>query len=319
MSDIKLGITFFSLAHPFAQHRLDLEGCMAVAHDFGYQGIELVSAQMVPNYPTPDANWCRHVQRLMERYDLEGFAYGSYVDMTRFPGRNLTQEEIFQTSLVDLQVAHRLGFRCLKSQCTMPEPVIRRLAPIAQSLGVWLGFELHAPNHCRDQVWTRLFQLFAEYGPDVMGVVPDTGIFAAKPHKLFVDAAIQAGVAPERMAQMADLHAQGAGLAQAQAQLGTLSPAESATLADLYREFSPDPLDDLDVMLPYCRYMHGKYFYVDEQYQDDCVPFGQIVAKAKQHNYSGAIAAEYEGYFTEIEEDPVEQVRRFAKMLQAML
>lgn len=319
MSDIKLGITFFSLAHPFAQHRLDLEGCLAVSREFGYEGIELVSAQMVPNYPTPDSSWCEQFRRLMDRYGLEGFAYGSYVDMTRFPGRNLTPEEIFQTSLIDLQTARRLGMNCLKSQCSMPLSVVRRLAPIARSMGIWLGFELHAPNHCRDQVWTPLFKVFDEFGPDVLGVVPDTGIFAARPHKLFLDAALKSGVPPHRLERITQLHQDGLSRGEAARALGPLSRAEEDALSELYREFSPAPLEDLDRMLPYCRYMHGKYFYVDEALHDDCVPFGAIVEKLKQHSYSGAVAAEYEGYFTEIKEDSVEQVRRFAAMLRSMI
>lgn len=262
MPQIQIGITLFSLAHPYLHLRLDLEGCLALVKELGYQGIELVSAQMAEGYPTPNEQWCSHFVSLMNQYGLEGFAYGSYVDMTRFHGRNLTEEEIFQSALGDIQAAQRLGFACLKTQCSMPIPVVERLIPIAREMGIWLGFELHAPNHCRDAVWKPLFDLFDVWGPDILGVVPDTGIFA---------------------------------------------------------EGTPASLEDLEYMLPYCRYIHGKYFYINESLKEERVPFPEIVALAEKCGYQGAIAAEYEGYFQDAREDSVEQVRRYACMMQKLL
>jgi sugar phosphate isomerase/epimerase len=319
MSDIQLGITFFSLAYPFAQHRLDMESCMALSRELGFDGIELVSPQMVRGYPTPDEDWCREFRHLTQRYGLQAFSYGSYVDMTRFPGRDLTEEEIFETSLLDLETAAKLGFSVLKSQCSMPVSVLRRLAPIARKLDIWIGLELHAPNNCHDEIWTPLFQVFDDIGTDVVGVVPDTGIFAAHPHKLFLDAALRSGVSAARLDEITQLHRQGKTAADAAAAMGAMTPVEQHTLLELYREFTPAPLKDLDRMLPYSRYMHGKYFYIDKNLQDPCVPFAQILEHMKAQGFHGAISAEYEGYFTEVEDDPIEQVRRYAAMLNRML
>lgn len=65
--------------------------------------------------------------------------------------------------------------------------------------------------------------------------------------------------------------------------------------------------------------MHGKFFYLDEDAQDDCVPFAAIVQKMKDNGYCGAISAEYEGYFHDADLDSVEQLRRFARLMRPLI
>ena len=52
-TDIKIGVSLYSLSTEFIHGTLDLEGCLKAVHDMGYKGIELVAAQMVPDYPFP--------------------------------------------------------------------------------------------------------------------------------------------------------------------------------------------------------------------------------------------------------------------------
>ena len=56
-TDIKIGVSLYSLSTEFIHGTLDLEGCLKAVHDMGYKGIELVAAQMVPDYPFPSDEW----------------------------------------------------------------------------------------------------------------------------------------------------------------------------------------------------------------------------------------------------------------------
>lgn len=318
-SKIDLSVTLFSLAYPFYKGDLDLDGCLGTVSEMGYQGVEIVAPQMIPNYPAPDDRFCGWLRDKMTEYGLNGYAYGSYIDMTRFTGRNLTEDEMFSITLQDIMTAAKLGFRSVKSNVSMTPRVLERLAPIAEGLGVWIGLELHAPNHCRDEVWAPMFRSFERVGADVAGVVPDTGIFAAHPHKLFQGEALETGVSQGRLDLMLAAHREKLSPAQAERELGQMSEAERTVLQRMYAEFSPAPLNDLDYMLPYSRYMHGKYFYLDENDRDDCVPFPAIVRKMKENGFCGAISAEYEGYFHDVSIDSVEQVRRFSRMMQPLI
>lgn len=318
-ANIELGVTLFSLAYPYYKGELDLDGCLRTVREMGYQGVEIVAPQMIPNYPNPDDRFCGWLRDTMAEYGLKGYAYGSYIDMTRFTGRNLTEDEMFSITLQDILTASKLGFSSVKSNVSMTPRVLERLAPIAAGLGVWIGLELHAPNHCRDAAWEPMFRVFETVGADVAGVVPDTGIFAAHPHKLFQEEALEAGVSRERLAEMLTAHREKLSLEQAQREMGRMSGAEQQVLQKMYAEFSPAPLSDLDYMLPWSRYMHGKYFYLDEDARDGCVPFSEIVRKMRDNGFRGAISAEYEGYFHDVSIDSVEQVRRFSRLMQPLL
>ena len=83
-AEIKIGISLFSLAYPFATGKLDLEGCLKAVHEMGYQGVEIVGPQMIPDYPTPDDHFCGWLRDKLAKYDLEAYSYGSYVDQFRF-------------------------------------------------------------------------------------------------------------------------------------------------------------------------------------------------------------------------------------------
>lgn len=316
---IELGVTLFSLAYPFYKGELDLEGCLRTVSGIGYQGVEIVAPQMIPNYPAPDDHFCGWFRDKLSEYGLKGYAYGSYIDMTRFNGRNLTEDEMFAHTLQDIMTAAKLGFASVKSNVSMTPRVLERLAPVAAGLGVWIGLELHAPNHCRDEAWEPMFRVFERVGADVAGVVPDTGIFAAHPHKLFQDEAVEAGVSRPRLELMLSAHREKLTQEQAARELGRMSDTEMTVLRNMYGEFSPAPLSDLDYMLPWSRYMHGKYFYLDDEARDDCVPFPDIVRKMKDNGFHGAISAEYEGYFHDVSIDSVEQVRRFSRMMKPLL
>ena len=46
-TDIKIGVSLYSLSTEFIHGTLDLEGCLKAVHDMGYKGIEMVAAQLV--------------------------------------------------------------------------------------------------------------------------------------------------------------------------------------------------------------------------------------------------------------------------------
>ncbi len=318
-ADIKIGISLFSLAYPFAIGELDLEGCLKAVHEMGYQGVEIVAPQMIPGYPTPDDHFCGWLRDKLAEYDLEAYSYGSYVEQLRFNGRSLTENEIYELALMDLTTAAKLGFSCMKTQISMPIPVLERLSQAAEKQNVWIGLELHAPNHCRDAQWESMFRAFDRIGRDLVGVVPDTGIFACRPHRLFLQKAAEQGVNADRLERMVQAHAAGCSLQQVRAELEQLNQKESAILEQMYAEFTPTVMDDFDMILPYSRYMHGKFFYIDETLEDDSVPFEKIIQYMKNTRFQGAISAEYEGYFHDISVDSIEQARRYAGMMRGLL
>ena len=65
--DIRIGVSLYSLTTPFIHGVLDLEGCLKKVHDMGYKGVEIVAAQMVPEYPFPSDEWLYTFRGLLEQ------------------------------------------------------------------------------------------------------------------------------------------------------------------------------------------------------------------------------------------------------------
>ena len=316
-SEIKLGVSLFSMGYEYASGKLDLEGCIRAAWALGYTGFELVSAQMVPGYPAPSGAWCDYMARLIRLSGLEPVAYGSYVDLCRYSDRNLNENEIYELVFSDMVIAARLGFRILKVNDLIGCSVLRRLIPPAQKLGLWIGVELHQPNTIHNSRWQPYFQLFAEDKGVHVGVVPDTGIFLTYPHDIFRREMMELGISGDAYTMALDCFSQ----------KERLRPGEIALLPEpvrrcferMCREFSPTPMADFEVMLRYSRYMHGKFFCVDENLQDHSIDFKTIVNVMKRCGLKGYICAEYEGYFHDITLDGMEQLDRYRRMMQGIL
>ena len=96
MSDIKLGISLYSFSTEYIHEKLDFEGVLKKAKDMGYQGVELVAAQMVPGYPYPTDEWLAQCKALLAKYELEPVCWSAYIDMGIRSDRDLTEEEIIQ-------------------------------------------------------------------------------------------------------------------------------------------------------------------------------------------------------------------------------
>ena len=315
--EIRLGVSLFSMGYEYASGVLDLAGCIRAARALGYSGFELVSAQMVPGYPSPSKPWCDDMAKLIRMSGLEPVAYGCYVDLCRYSDHNLTENEIYELVFNDMVIAAHLGFHILKVNDLIGCSVLRRLIPAAEKLGLWIGVELHKPNTIHNSRWQPYLKLFEEDKGAHVGVVPDTGIFLAYPHDICRREMLEQGVSGEAYTIALDCFYQKEGLCCGE--LKRLPEPVLRCYEWMCREFSPAPMADLEKMLRYSRYMHGKFFYIDEHLQDDSIDFKAIVAAMKRCGFHGYICAEYEGYFHDIALDGMEQLMRYRRMMQAII
>lgn len=76
-TDIKIGVSLYSLSTEFIHGKRNLEGCLKAVHDMGYKGIEIVAAQMVPEYPFPSDEWLYHYEEIIPK--LVSYGYKGYI------------------------------------------------------------------------------------------------------------------------------------------------------------------------------------------------------------------------------------------------
>lgn len=80
MSEIKTGITLFSLGTPYLKHELDLEGVIRTAAEMGAEGYEIVATQMIPFYPFISDDFINFVKMCKDKYGIAPVCYAANMD-----------------------------------------------------------------------------------------------------------------------------------------------------------------------------------------------------------------------------------------------
>ena len=112
----------------------------------GFKAIELVAAQMIPEYPYPGKEWIAEFRNLVEKYDLEPLCYSAYIDMGIYSNRDLTEEEIFNFILNNMIYAKEMGFKFVRTQHAISPKIFKMMKPYCEEIGVKLAIEMHEPH-----------------------------------------------------------------------------------------------------------------------------------------------------------------------------
>ncbi len=318
MNDIKLGISLYSFSTEYIHEKLDLEGVVKKAADMGYKGVEIVAAQMVPEYPYPSDEWLSGFKGLLEKYDLEPVCWSAYIDMGIRSDRDLTEDEIIQYTVNDLIYAKKAGFPMVRTQHAISPEIFRRMIPFCKKLNMKLTIEMHHPHHPEVDVWKEYFAIMRGEGKGILGFVPDFSIFQTMPHKLYLDQALSFGCRPEKLAEIVEIHKTSKDMGRIEA--GDFNEMEKHTAEEMFGKFSaPARIQQIREFIDCVFYIHGKFYYLDNDDHDPCIPFEEIIAEIKKAGYKGYIASEYEGHHFDETVDSEVQLRHFAALNRRLL
>ena len=78
---IKIGCTIYSFSYFYDLRLMDLEEILKKTHEMGYEGIEIVAAQMTPEYPNVSDAWIEEFKALLDKYQLHLVSWSAYIDM----------------------------------------------------------------------------------------------------------------------------------------------------------------------------------------------------------------------------------------------
>ena len=314
-NDIKLGVSLYSFSTEYIQEKLDLEGVLKKTHDMGYKGVEIVAAQMVPEYPYPSDEWLYMFRDLLKKYDLEPVCWSAYIDMGIRSDRDLSEDEIFQFTLNDLIYAKKAGFPIVRTQHAISPKVFRQMIPYCKELGVKLTIEMHHPHHPEVPVWKEYFEIMRNEGKGVLGFVPDFSIFQTTPHKLYLEQAVNDGCRPEKLEEIVKLHQTTKDLDAVKN--GDFNEQEKFVAEEMFGKFTaPAKISQIKDFIDCAFYIHGKFYYDDH---DPCIPYEEIIAEIKKAGYKGYIASEFEGHHFDDIIDSEKQLRHFVALNTKLL
>ena len=317
-NDIKIGVSLYSLSTEYIHEKLDLEGCLKAVHEMGYKGIEIVAAQMVPEYPFPSDEWLFNFRGLLEKYELDPVCWSAYIDMGTRTDRDLTEAEIIQYTLNDMIYAKKAGFPLVRTQHAISPAIFRKMIPYCKELDIKLTIEMHWPHHPEVDVWKEYFEIMKGEGKGYLGFVPDFSIFQYMPHELYLRQAVEFGCRKEALDEIVKIHAEGGDMAKVEA--GDFTEIEKHYAEEMFGKFNhPARIEQFKDVMDCVFYVHGKFYYLDNDDHDPCIPYEELIPKFVEYGYKGYIASEFEGHHFYSDVNCVDQLAQYVAMNKKIL
>jgi len=254
----KRGVSFYSYSAEFGFEK-NLEDCFEDVYDMGAHGIEILANIHIENYPYPTEEWINYWWSLCRKYDMQPVEYGHWVDGRVLQDRELTVDETVEYLARDMHLAHRLGFKIMRTKMTVKDSVlapidnwkevITKVLPLAERLDLVLCPEIHTPSNLDTPFVQEYVNFIKSTGTKHFGLNIDFSIFR-KPEFL---------------------HA---------------NPGETPR--------SHDP-EEIIPLLPYVYCCHAKLFHMSEDFQETEIPYERILQILKDNHWDGYLLSEYEG------------------------
>ncbi|MBQ8305170.1 MAG: TIM barrel protein [Blautia sp.] len=314
--DMKIGCTIYSFSYFYDLRLMDLEEILKKTHEMGYEGIEIVAAQMTPEYPNISDEWIAMFKGLLDKYQLHLVSWSAYVDMGIHKDRDLTDEEIIEHTTRDMIIAKKLGADLVRTQHAIGPHNFRAMLPVCKKLDMKLCVEMHAPHHPRVPVWQELLKIMAEPESEgYLGVVPDFSIFQEEPHPQMIDNYIRGGFREDKLQKVIGLNRQKKTVEEIKAS-DDYTEYEQTVIWDIVDHYQPQTfLEDLKTLIPLSPYIHGKFHYLDENCHNPSIPYEEIIPEVQRLGFKGYIASEYEGW----DDACIVQLERYVKLLNSLI
>ena len=254
----KRGVAFYSYSAEFGLTKT-LEDCFEDVYDMGAHGIEILANTHIENYPYPTDAWVEQWYRLCDKYEVVPVEYGNWIDSHVLKYRDLTTEESYEMLERDIRLAHRLGFKVMRTK--MPvindelEPVenwreiIKMALPLAEKLDIKMCPEIHTPSNLKGKMVGDYVDFIKETGTKNFGLNIDFSVFRT----------------------------------------------EFAENEYKNPNYTPNKPEDLIPLLPYIYCCHAKFINMSDDFEETTIPYKEIIQVLKDHGWDGYLLSEYEG------------------------
>lgn len=324
INGIEQGLCLYSYTQQLIEQQdFDLEQMFEAMNRFGVTKYEITGPQSFNAYPRPSAAEIDRVVTLSEKYGVEPFGYGAYVDWGTVSGHSPEPEDVLFYLTADLMTARDLGCKTMRGS-ELPLHLLGRIAELAEKYGVNIAYEVHAPAQPSDAKVQGLLAAFDEVGSDRLGFIPDFGCFIERPAEPalrrfeskgatrenleYIIANRHSGKSPAELEE--ELMARGAGL------------GEKMAISELfgYLSFQPADVEGFKTIIRRSHYFHSKFYHVTADLVEPQIPLQALLAAIVEQGggFSGVLLSEYEGHAFAAN-DADEQLDRHYRLEQQVL
>ncbi len=290
----KVGISFHSFTNEYCSFQWSFEDMMQKAAGLG-GGVEIVGPAHHRGFPYVTSEFERIFKSSIERNGLTPTSYGSYADPFMLPGRDLTPDELVEYTVPQLIGAAKLGFRVVRLQYFV-YPVIERLLPYAEKLGLKMGYELHVPLMIEAPQTQELIRQVERISSDHLGLIPDMGIFARSVPQFATERARARGVAESIVTRAVELWNAETPLPEALAELEHhgLQKSQVSAVESFWGSFGHSEPAALRTIMSYIMHVHGKFFSMENGTEPN-LRYEEVVHELLAGGYKGWMSSEFEG------------------------
>ena len=337
---IKRAVSLYSFQDKYARKKLRLEDMFRYMSEWGTEGVELLSDQMIPGSPFPSDDTLSNWKKLLGESGIHPVCNDIFVDSNLYRNRELTKKEQVRLLCDEIRNSHDLGFRLVKLASKTSPYIVEPVMPLCGQLGVAVAFELHG-GMSLDHPGTRAcLDVVKGLASPYCGIVVDCGIFCRKFPRVVRDHYLRNGVNPELAKYIDDAFLSGSDFLTRIQKDGRhkelimtldmlpdgVKPLIKNDIDFLYarnaQTYENTPLERIDEYMPYLKHIHGKCYEMSPQLEETSIRYEEIVEYLKEREYEGYIATEYEGsrYFPEGQSvDDVGNTRLHQAMLAKLL
>jgi sugar phosphate isomerase/epimerase len=289
---------------------------------------------MVKGNPNPSEEWMKYFKDLCQKYELDPVCYSIYVENGKNHGRFLNEAERMAATINDMEYAKRMGFKYVRSQDALTPKTMEKLLPYVEELDLHLAIELHGPYSPSTPIFMEYEELFDKKNTDHLGIVMDMSSFTSGAPETVLSAFPDdvchkdilkkirtlfetTEISEEKLIEM--IYEEGgddADVIIAKNKLFTgLEPG--GKMGTIYYRTKPD-YAGFRRLLKHSKYIHGKYWYVDENLNCSGINMPEFVKIMKEEGYKGYVCTEYEGHRFDHTLDNEEQIARHIKMMKKL-
>jgi len=317
--DIKLGVSLYSYQDNYYFHKHDLEGCIAAAAGAGAEGFEIFPEAMIPEWPYISDRFVDWFNGVKERYGVECVCVDHFSDTRMWKNRNLTDDELFERSILYIKAAARLGAPAIRllheehlgsvnffnrDYHLTNAAIAERLLPICAEHNVMMALECHSPTTVDDPCHEPYLEAAERLGLPFVGLQADFSSYEYCVTSADVGMYARKG-ANEKLLNFfrnSQREAYFAGrkfhYEDIESQIEAMQPNEvDRQFLNFNKRHAGGPAS-YDVLKQYASklvYVHGKFYDIDENGEADNMDYAKIMKALVDGGYKGYICSEFEG------------------------